>query len=105
GGRQLDYTPPPIRLLPAAIEAARGMPVMIDSGFRRGTDVVKALALGARAVFIGRPFLFAAALAGEQGVSHAINLLKRKLDKDMALLGVHSIDEIGRDKLLEVHKT
>lgn len=105
GGRQLDYAPPPIRLLPAAIEAARGMPVMVDSGFRRGTDVVKALAMGARMVFIGRPFLFAAALAGEQGVTHAISLLKRELDKDMALLGVHRVDEIGRDMLLEVHKT
>jgi len=75
--------------------------VMIDSGFRRGTDIVKALALGAAAVFVGRPFLFAAAYAGEPGVTHAIALLAKELDKDMAMLGARRIGEITRDLLLD----
>ena len=100
GGRQLDHAVAPLAILPAALEQAGGMTVMIDSGFRRGTDVVKALALGAAAVFVGRPFLFAAAYAGEAGVAHAIALLARELDKDMAMLGVRRINEIGRGALI-----
>jgi len=99
GGRQLDYAVAPLQILPRALAEAGAMTVMIDSGFRRGTDVVKALALGARAVFVGRPFLFAAAYAGEPGVAHAIALLARELDKDMAMLGVRRIGEIGREML------
>ena len=60
----------------------------MDSGFRRGTDVPKALALGADFVLIGRPFLFACALAGEAGVQHAIGLLSSEIDTDLALLGL-----------------
>jgi L-lactate dehydrogenase (cytochrome) len=102
GGRQLDHAVVPMRMLKAAVEAARGMPVMIDSGFRRGTDVLKALALGASMVFIGRPFLFAAAYAAEPGVRHAISLLSREIDKDMALLGVRHIEDIGEQTILPV---
>ena len=76
---------------------------MIDSGFRRGTDVIKALALGAHAVFIGRPFLFAAAFAGQSGVAHAIKLLAREIDRDMAMLGVRDIDDIGREMLRDAN--
>lgn len=101
GGRQLDYAPSPLHVLPAAVAAARGMPVMIDSGFRRGTDVIKALALGAQAVFAGRPFLYAAALAGEAGVAHAIALLAKEIDVDLALLGLHRVREITRAALLD----
>jgi L-lactate dehydrogenase (cytochrome) len=101
GGRQLDHAAAPLSLLPAAVAAAGGMPVMIDSGFRRGTDIVKALALGARAVFVGRPFLYAAALAGEPGVARAIELLAKELDRDMALLGKREVAEIDRNLLLE----
>ncbi|MEC8917231.1 MAG: alpha-hydroxy acid oxidase, partial [Pseudomonadota bacterium] len=72
GGRQLDGTIAPLRALPDIVEAVGDYPVMIDSGFRRGTDVLKALALGARFVFFGRPFNYAAAYAGEAGVEHAI---------------------------------
>ena len=72
---------------------------MVDSRFRRGTDVIKALALGAHGVFIGRPFLFAAASAGQSGVAHAIKLLTREIDRDMAMLGVCKIDDIGREML------
>jgi L-lactate dehydrogenase (cytochrome) len=102
GGRQLDYAVSPMQVLKQALEAARGMPVMIDSGFRRGTDILKALALGASCVFVGRPFLFAAAYAGEAGVAHAISLLHREIDKDMALLGLRSIDDIGPERIVAV---
>jgi L-lactate dehydrogenase (cytochrome) len=76
GGRQLDHTLASIRALPDVVAAAGGMPVMLDSGVRRGTDVIKALALGAKFVFVGRPFNFAASIAGEAGVTYAINLLR-----------------------------
>lgn len=102
GGRQLDYAVAPLQILPAAVEAARGMTVMIDSGFRRGTDIVKALALGAQAVFVGRPFLYAAVLAGTEGVDHAICLLAKELDIDLALLGLHRPQEITGDVLIPV---
>ncbi|HTJ91423.1 MAG TPA: alpha-hydroxy acid oxidase [Acidocella sp.] len=94
GGRQLDYAVSPMEILEAALAQAGPMSVMLDGGFRRGTDVVKALAIGARAVFIGRPFLFAAAYAGEPGVAHAIRLLAKEVDKDMALLGVRDLSEL-----------
>ena len=87
GGRQLDQAVSPLQVLTSVQEQAGGLTVMIDSGFRRGTDVIKALALGAHAVFIGRPFLFAAAFAGQSGVAHAIKLLAREIDRDMAMLG------------------
>jgi L-lactate dehydrogenase (cytochrome) len=94
GGRQLDQAVSPMEVLTSALEWAKGITVMIDSGFRRGTDVIKTLALGAHAVFVGRPFLFAAAYAGRRGVAHAIALLTREIDRDMALLGLRNIDEI-----------
>jgi L-lactate dehydrogenase (cytochrome) len=75
------------------------MAVMLDSGIRRGTDVLKALALGADFVFVGRPMLAAAALAGEAGVRHAIGLLAEEVDRDMALLGVNSLGELGPELL------
>jgi len=102
GGRQLDHAVTPLRVLRDAIAAARGMPVMIDSGFRRGTDILKALAMGASCVFVGRPFLFAAAYAAEVGVRHAIGLLAKELDKDMALLGMRRIDDITMENLVAV---
>jgi L-lactate dehydrogenase (cytochrome) len=75
GSRQLDHAVAPLSVLPDMAEQARGLTLMVDSGFRRCTDVLKALALGAQCVFIGRPFLYAAAYAGEAGVRHAISLL------------------------------
>ncbi|HEY1610724.1 MAG TPA: alpha-hydroxy acid oxidase [Paraburkholderia sp.] len=95
GGRQLDSTIAPLRALPACVDAAGSMPVMIDGGVRRGTDVIKALSLGARFVFVGRPFMFAAAVGGEPGVAHAISLLKAEVMRDLGLLGAHSIEELG----------
>jgi L-lactate dehydrogenase (cytochrome) len=102
GGRQLDGTVSPLRTLPEAVEAARGIPVMMDCGIRRGTDVLKAMALGAAFVFVGRPFVYAAALAGEQGVSHAANLLGAEVMRDLGLLGVTSPADIGADQLVQL---
>lgn len=99
GGRQLDGAVAPLRVLPAIAAEAGGMTVMMDSGVRRGTDVLKALALGAQFVFLGRPFLFAAAVAGEAGVRHAIQLLEDELHRDMALLGINSLAEMRRELL------
>ncbi len=97
GGRQLDYTVSALRTLPEIAAKADGMTVMLDGGIRRGTDVLKALALGAQFVFVGRPFLFAAVAAGEAGVRRALTLLKEEVRRDMALLGVRSIGEISSD--------
>ena len=99
GGRQLDGAVAPLRVLPQIMEAARGMTVMLDGGIRRGTDVLKALALGADFVFVGRPFLYAAAVGGEPGVRHAIELLSSEVGRDMALLGVSDLSEV-RPELL-----
>ena len=95
GGRQLDYAVAPLRVLPEIAAEAGNMTIMLDGAVRRGTDVLKALALGAHFVFVGRPFLCAAAIGGEDGVRHAIGLLAEEVDRDMALLGIRSLDEIG----------
>jgi L-lactate dehydrogenase (cytochrome) len=105
GGRQLDSAASPLQVLPAIVAAAGDLTVLIDSGFRRGTDVLTALALGARFVLVGRPFLFAAALAGEPGVRHAIELLSKEIDRDLALLGLHEASEAGPDMLLDLRKS
>ncbi|MCY1306121.1 putative L-lactate dehydrogenase [compost metagenome] len=67
---------------------------MVDGGFRRGTDIIKALALGARFVFVGRPFLYAAVAAGSPAILKAIDILKSEIHQDMALLGVVALDDI-----------
>ena len=87
GGRQLDGAVSPLRQLRAIREQAGTLPVLYDSGIRRGTDVLKAMALGASHVFLGRPFLYAAIAGGELGALHAIDLLKTEILRDMALLG------------------
>ena len=74
---------------------------MIDGAIRRGTDVLKAMALGADFVFIGRPFICAAAIGGQSGVAHAIRLLSHEIQQDMALLGVTSLRELGPHTLTE----
>lgn len=100
GGRQLDGSVAPLRVLPGIVAQAGGMTVMMDSGIRRGTDVLKALALGAHFVFLGRPFLYAAAVAGEPGVQHAIGLLREEIDRDMAMLGITSPTAMNRELLM-----
>src|SRR6202047_788132 len=97
GGRPLDCAVSPLRTLPEIAAQANGMTVMLDGGIRRGTDVLKALALGAQFVFVGRPFLFAAVAGGEACVQRALTLLKDEIDRDMALLGIRSIGEISTD--------
>jgi L-lactate dehydrogenase (cytochrome) len=94
GGRQLDGAVSPLRTLAEIAGEANGMTVMFDGGIRRGTDVLKALALGAQFCFVGRPMLYAAVAAGEPGVRRALGLLKEEVDRDMALLGVRSIAEV-----------
>ena len=100
GGRQLDGTVSPLRVLPGLREAAGDMKLIMDSGFRRGTDVLKALALGADFCFIGRPFLCAAAVAGQPGVAHAIKLLIDELDRDMAMMGINTTKEMTKEFLM-----
>jgi L-lactate dehydrogenase (cytochrome) len=103
GGRQLDGTVSPLRVLPDIVEAVGGdFPVMMDSGIRRGTDVLKALALGAKFVFVGRPFNYAAAIAGEAGVRHAIRILADEVQRDLGLLGLLSISEVKGAVLREL---
>jgi L-lactate dehydrogenase (cytochrome) len=100
GGRQLDYSVAPLRVLPAIAAEAGGMAVMMDGGVRRGTDVLKAIALGAQFVFIGRPILYAAAIAGAEGVRYAVSLLRDEISRDMAMLGICSLAEMKRELLV-----
>ncbi len=100
GGRQLDGAIAPIRILPEIADAVgNDLTVMLDSGIRRGTDVLKALALGAHFVFVGRPMLFAAAVQGTAGVLHAMDKLSDEIDRDMAMLGVDNCRKIGPEFL------
>lgn len=88
GGRQVDGAVSPLHVLADIVETVPEMVVMMDSGIRRGSDVLKALALGARCVFTGRPFNYAVAAAGQAGVLRALTLLHEEVDRNMALLGV-----------------
>lgn len=102
GGRQLDGTVSPLRVLDGIVQACPEVPVMVDSGFRRGTDVLKALALGAKFVFVGRPFNYAASVAGEAGVRHGIRLLREEVSRNMAMLGASHIGQMQPDFLRKV---
>lgn len=102
GGRQLDGAVSPLRMLPGVKANAGNMAVMMDSGIRRGTDVLKALALGADFVFIGRPFLYAISIGAEHGAQHVINLMRSELMTDMALIGVNSPKEMKPELLLDL---
>ena len=99
GGRQLDGAVAPLRVLPGIAAEAGAMTVMMDGGVRRGTHVLKALALGASFVFVGRPFFYAAAVGGQAGVAHAIRLLRDEIDRDMALLGITTLGEATRGRI------
>jgi len=97
GARNLDTLPATIEALPAIAERVAGrIPLLIDGGVRRGTDVLKCLALGATAVLIGRPYVYALAVGGAAGVAHCVSLLRRDLEMAMALTGRASISEIDR---------
>jgi L-lactate dehydrogenase (cytochrome) len=97
GGRQLDGAIAPLHVLAKIAARLPDTVLMLDGGVRRGTDVLKALALGARFVFIGRPFLYAAALGGARLVSDAARLLMQELARDMALMGVSETRELGAE--------
>lgn len=99
GGRQLDGAVAPLRVLPGVAAQSGNMAVMLDGGVRRGTDVLKALALGAHFVFVGRPFLYAATVAGEHGVAHAARLLCAEIDRNMAMLGIERPQQMHRGLL------
>lgn len=101
GGRQLDGAVSPLEALPEIAEAVGDrLAVVLDGGVRRGSDIVKALALGADMVFVGRATLYGAAAAGEAGVLRAIDILKSEVDRVMALLGACNVAEITRDHLV-----
>ncbi|MBV8589796.1 MAG: alpha-hydroxy-acid oxidizing protein [Acetobacteraceae bacterium] len=103
GGRQLDGAVSPLRVLPAIADAVGStIAVMMDGGIRRGSGVLKAIALGAKFVFVGRPFIYAAAIGGEAGVSHAINILSAEISRNMGLLGINSLREMQPDLLLRL---
>ncbi|WP_322063294.1 alpha-hydroxy acid oxidase [Paraburkholderia sp. J63] len=99
GGRQLDGAVAPLLVLPRIVAAVPDTPVMLDSGVRRGTDVLKAIALGATFVFVGRPFGYAASIAGEAGVGHGIRLLAGEVLRNMGMLGLTSLDDVTPDCL------
>ncbi len=95
GGRHLDNTLAPIEVLSEAVAAARGkVEILLDGGIRRGADIVKALALGASAVFIGRPLFWGLAVGGEQGLVRVLNILREEMEITMAKCGKPTIDSI-----------
>jgi L-lactate dehydrogenase (cytochrome) len=100
GGRQLDCVPASIRALPEVVAAVNGkVEVLMDGGIRRGTDIVKALCLGAKAVLCGRAYAYGLAAAGEAGVTRAIEILRTDLDRTLKLLGVASVTALDRSLL------
>lgn len=105
GGRQLDGVPAAFDALPAVVDVVQGkVPVIMDSGIRRGTDVFKALAMGANAVAIGRPVLYGLALGGGLGVKSVYERLQAELSRDMMIAGIASIKEFSRDFVMPAAK-
>jgi isopentenyl diphosphate isomerase/L-lactate dehydrogenase-like FMN-dependent dehydrogenase len=102
GGRQLDGVAPTLRVLPEVVEAVHGqIEVLLDGGIRRGSDIVKALALGARAVLIGRAYAYGLGAAGGAGVSKAIDILRTDVIRTMKLLGCKSVHDLDRSFVTE----
>jgi L-lactate dehydrogenase (cytochrome)/(S)-mandelate dehydrogenase len=102
GGRQLDHALASLEALPPIVQAVGSQAeVLFDGGIRRGTDVVKALALGARAVLIGRPQIYGLIARGQQGVSDVLEILRSELDRALALMGVQSVHELDRSWLID----
>lgn len=100
GGRQLDGAISGMDALPAIVETVAGrIPILVDGGLRRGGDVVRAIALGARATLIARPQLFGLAVAGEAGVAHVLDIYRREIDRAMGLMGVANLASLDRSYL------
>jgi L-lactate dehydrogenase (cytochrome) len=103
GGRQLDRTPSAIAALPAVVDSVAGRAeILLDGGVRRGTDVITALALGARAVLVGRPYLYGLAAGGQRGVERVLTLLREEIALALRLLGRSSIADIDSSVLLDI---
>jgi (S)-mandelate dehydrogenase len=101
GGRQLDWAVAPVELLPAARQAVGSrIAIIVDGGIRRGTDVIKAIALGADAVFAGRAVLYGVAAGGRAGAKRSLDILREEIDRDLGLLGVRSPAELDRSLLV-----
>ena len=102
GGRQLDGAPAPIELLPSVIDAVgNSIEVLVDGGARRGSDVVKACALGARAVMFGRPYLYGLGAAGELGVQWALDHITSGISRTMALIGETSVKNLSSEIIVK----
>jgi 4-hydroxymandelate oxidase len=100
GGRNLDTLPATAEALPEVVEKVAGrVPILVDGGIRRGTDVLKALALGASAVLIGRPYLYGLGAAGSEGVARVVTILRREFEMALALTGRTSLAQIDRSVL------
>lgn len=102
GGRQLDGAIATLDALPEIVGAAGQAVVMIDSGFRRGADIIKALALGARGVLLGRAPLYGVAAGGEVGATRALSILRDEVDRALALLGCHAVSELRREHVVRI---
>jgi L-lactate dehydrogenase (cytochrome) len=101
GGNDLDGTPASIRALPAVVEAVGGQgKILVDGGVRRGSDVVKALAMGARAVLIGRAYLWGMAANGEKGVANVLQILRSGIDEALLGLGRSSVHDLCPEDLI-----
>ncbi len=100
GGRQLDGAVAPLEVLPRVVDAVGDLPVCLDGGIRRGTDALKAIALGARMVFLGRPMLFAASVGGRAGVEHAIQIMRDEIACSLALLGCTDVNRLNTSYLM-----
>lgn len=101
GGRQLDGSVSPLTVLPEIVEAVDGVTIMLDSGIRRGSDALKALALGAKTVFVGRPFNYAACVGGGPGVERAFHLIEEEISRNMGMLGVTNLKALTSACLLK----
>jgi isopentenyl diphosphate isomerase/L-lactate dehydrogenase-like FMN-dependent dehydrogenase len=100
GGRQLDRSPATADVLEEVVDAVAGrIPVWVDGGIRRGLDIVAALALGADAVLLGRPILWALGAAGEAGVARALAILREELELALPLVGAATVGDVSRDHL------
>jgi len=104
GGRRLDGVPASLRVLPEIVAAVNGRAeVLMDGGVRRGSDIVKAICLGARAVLIGRAYAYGLAAAGQAGVARALEILRTDVERTLKLLGCASIDSLD-GSYVQVHK-